>query len=183
MRSRSLSTTSSWRPHRYQHLRLITCTSTMYSEYFNMKHHKSGVLSHTWYLIITICAFPSKHHIFLFHPKCVNFCPVSNRMTMFWRWDIFSALNGQIPTLLSAAPSSSSVSSRRRPWLEMVPLLCTMSMFEFIPVLCSVYFKEISISMNMNIFEIIKKDIFIIVASLKLQCRHCVCVFNLYYTF
>ena len=50
-----------------------------------------------------------------------------DRMTTFWRWDIFSALNGPTPMLLSAAPSSSSAWSRRRPWLETAPPSCTMS--------------------------------------------------------
>lgn len=42
---------------------------TMYSVYFDMKHHKSGVLTHTWCLIIAMCAFPNKHHIIYVIPR------------------------------------------------------------------------------------------------------------------
>lgn len=56
-------------------------------------------------------------------------------MTTSWRWDIFSALNGPTLTLLSAALSSSSVSSKKRPWLETAPPSCTTSMF-FLPLCC-----------------------------------------------
>lgn len=52
---------------------------------------------------------------------------------MSWRWDISSVLNGPILTLPSAAPSSSSVWSKRRPWLETAPPSCTMSKRLFSP--------------------------------------------------
>lgn len=77
--------------------------------------HGALQVSHTQCLIIV----PNKHRVT---------CRVRNRTTMFWRWDTSSALSGRTLTLLSAAPSSSSVSSRRRPWLEMDPPSYTMSM-------------------------------------------------------
>lgn len=58
---------------------------------------------------------------------------VCDRTTMSWRWDISSVLNGPILTLLSAAPLSSSVWSKRRPWPEMDLPSCTMSKRLFSP--------------------------------------------------
>lgn len=102
------------------------------NDYFHMKHHTSVALGHFWCLIVTMC---TKSITFFISCALPHSSPVCDRTTTFWRWDIFSALNGPTLTLLSAARSSSSVWSKRRPWLETAPPSCTMSMF-FLPLCC-----------------------------------------------
>lgn len=72
-----------------------------------------------------------KHYIIYIMCSDIPLSCVCDRTITFWRWDIFSALNGPTLTLLSAAPSSSSASSKRRQWLEMAPPLFMTSKFVF----------------------------------------------------